>query len=375
VTIERKSCAAQIKRVSAGQATVVIATLGVRDKDGDVIMPGFFGEQVVQVAPAHDWHAVPIGKARVYEESSEALADITFNLKTAGGKDWHEAILFDFEHPPAKQEYSFGFRILEGGSEHGSHAGEQVRFLRPLRDGRPGLDMVEVSPVMRGAGQHTRTLAVKEWDIDGLKQDGFEIQTLIFPKGKWDDAEAVRAWCRSHDFASDLDETDSSWRARQRDPGDFTRLRTICINPSQDASPEDCRVSAVGGPVKEAAGAAEPDVKRYTVEQLLSLLDSQLTHLTFVQDMRTAKGKLLNAETIEMIDATSQRFDILRAKVKLGQIDRQSINEELEVRYAKVSATLAHDEEVERAQEAAANESLLRSAQSRLERIEALLHR
>lgn len=90
----------------------------------------------------------------------------------------------------------------------------------------------------------------------------FEIQTLIFPKDKWDSAADARAWARDHDFsAGSVDETSTSFRLRQRDPDDFTRLRTICISPSRDTAAEDCRVQAVGGPVRsdERSERAEED--------------------------------------------------------------------------------------------------------------------
>jgi len=98
-------------------------------------------------------------------------------------------------------------------------------------------------------------------DVDEERQEGFEIQTLIFPKAHWDSAADCKAWAKDHDFkAGDVDETDDTYRLRQRDPGDFVRLRTICINPGRDTSPgsEECKVKAVGGPVKEGR-AHEPE--------------------------------------------------------------------------------------------------------------------
>lgn len=86
------------------------------------------------------------------------------------------------------------------------------------------------------------------------KQEGFEIQTLLFPKRHWDSANACRAWMREHEFRSDkLDETENAYRFRQREPGDFARLRTICVMP-HDAQPGEarCRIQAVGGPRKSA---------------------------------------------------------------------------------------------------------------------------
>jgi hypothetical protein len=186
----------------------------------------------------------------------------------------------------------------------------------------------------------------------------------------------VRAWCRSHDFSSELDETESSWRARQRDPGDFTRLRTICINPSQDTAAEDCRVQAVGGPVKEAAGQDSDgnDVKRYTLDQLMSLVETQISHLDFVADLRERKGKHLAEATITMIDEVSTRFDALRARVKLGQVARHPIDAELATRHQEVTTRLIREAETAKAQETAENVALVHEALARLERIRTMLH-
>lgn len=82
--------------------------------------------------------------------------------------------------------------------------------------------------------------------------DGFVTQTLIFPKDKWDSVSAAKKWARDHDYKDDVDETEDSWRMRQRSPGDFERLRTICINPGTDTALNDCNVKAVGGPLKKS---------------------------------------------------------------------------------------------------------------------------
>lgn len=84
------------------------------------------------------------------------------------------------------------------------------------------------------------------------KQDGFEIQTIIFPKTKWTLARA-RKWLADHDFTDEkVDETENSYRFRQAPPGQFVRIRPICLTPN-DADPnlEDCSVLAFGGVTKE----------------------------------------------------------------------------------------------------------------------------
>lgn len=148
-----KSGFGQLKELDAkGKGLAVFATLNVKDKDGDVTLPGAFGEQHVQMVGAHDWSSVPIGKTRIYEEGDLALADFQLNLETIMGKEWYHAMKFDLDHPPAKQEYSYGYNPTE--SESGDHNGERVRFLKRI-------EVFEVSPVLRGAGEGTRTLGLK----------------------------------------------------------------------------------------------------------------------------------------------------------------------------------------------------------------------
>lgn len=143
--------------VRDGSGTLVVATLNTIDLDGDVTLAGFFGRQTVALVPAHDHTHVPLGKGRLYEVGNEALVDFKFNLKVAPARDWFEAIRFDYENPPALQQYSYGYRVLAGGSRRGEFNGRPVQFLQPLADGRPGVLVHEVSPVMIGAGIGTRT--------------------------------------------------------------------------------------------------------------------------------------------------------------------------------------------------------------------------
>lgn len=82
------------------------------------------------------------------------------------------------------------------------------------------------------------------------KQEGFEIQTILFPKARWT-LQRARAWLSEHDWKSDkLDETDNAYRFRQEDPDKFERIRPICLTPP-DAEPnlQACRILAFGGPV------------------------------------------------------------------------------------------------------------------------------
>lgn len=158
------------KKLDKGELSVVFATKGIWDKDGDFTEDGFFGEQEIIMVPAHDWTHVPIGKGRTREEGNLAIADIKMNLEIQAARDWLSAIKFDLkEGNRPLQEYSYGFKVLDGGSEMGDRLGRRGRILRPLPDGMPGSKIWEVSPVLVGAGERTRTLAAKSANGEGVK--------------------------------------------------------------------------------------------------------------------------------------------------------------------------------------------------------------
>ena len=152
------------KKLDQGLLSVVFATMNVVDKDGDMSLPGFYGNQQVMMLPAHDWSHVPIGKGTTREEGNEAIADIAMNMDLQAAKDWLSAIKFDLKHGTPIQEYSYGFKVLEGGSRLGDHSGKNIRYLTPREDGTPGSKIWEVSPVLVGAGEKTRTVMAKEND-------------------------------------------------------------------------------------------------------------------------------------------------------------------------------------------------------------------
>lgn len=142
-----------------GTGRFVVATLNVIDRDGDYTVPGFFGRQTVLMVPAHNWQHVPLGKGVVYERGNEVLVDFKFNLSIEPARQWFEAIRFDLEHPPAVQEYSYGFIVKPGGESRAKRGGREVRVLQPAGGGA-GADVLEVSPVLRGAGINTRTVSL-----------------------------------------------------------------------------------------------------------------------------------------------------------------------------------------------------------------------
>lgn len=83
------------------------------------------------------------------------------------------------------------------------------------------------------------------------RRDGSQVQTLIFDKKVFPTRQSATRWAREHDFRADkVDETENSWRLRQREPGDFVRFRTIRMTRG---------VQAVIGPLKTGR-RAETDI-------------------------------------------------------------------------------------------------------------------
>lgn len=136
-----------------GSVRAVFATLNVVDKHDDVTLPGAFGNQKVVISAYQhsSWmSALPVGKGRIFEEGQEAIFEGSFLLETQHGKDTYEtvrALAAD-----GLGEWSYGFDPLK--ESRGEFQGKKVRFLESLK-------VYEVSPVLVGAGENTRTLDVK----------------------------------------------------------------------------------------------------------------------------------------------------------------------------------------------------------------------
>ncbi|HEU0128999.1 MAG TPA: hypothetical protein VFQ48_10405, partial [Pseudonocardiaceae bacterium] len=63
-----------LKMTGERTAELVIGTLGVIDRDGDVVVHGSVGEQTAPLIPAHDWSSVPLGKGVVFERGDLMVA-------------------------------------------------------------------------------------------------------------------------------------------------------------------------------------------------------------------------------------------------------------------------------------------------------------
>lgn len=162
----------EIKDADKGEVEAVIATLGVVDRDEDVIRKDAIadGAKVTMSAWGHDavFGNRPVGKGVLTVDGNRLKFAGRVFLTTDDGRDTFAVL----KEMGADQEWSFGFRVL--GSEVPSEAERKQGARRILTK----LDAFEVSPVLVGAGVGTRTLGVKSADAQADGAEG-EDPTLI----------------------------------------------------------------------------------------------------------------------------------------------------------------------------------------------------
>jgi hypothetical protein len=162
-----------------GVGLALLATLSDVDHDGDTYAKGAFAwagdGQWAPIIPAHNWSHMPFGKGRVFEEGDEALAELKLNMDTAAGRDWHSALKFDLSTGQPVQQWSYGYDAEEYSNE--TRGGQKVRVLEKVR-------VMEVSPVIRGAGKRTGTrsmkgVSLKEADFTATLEQLQEMAAMI----------------------------------------------------------------------------------------------------------------------------------------------------------------------------------------------------
>jgi len=151
---ERKSFAPfEFKLSETGDVMVAFSRFNIVDSDNDVTFPGAMpvGKAVPMSAYGHtSWDgALPTGKGTIRETSDLGVFDGTYFMETDQGRNAYHTTkaMADI------QEWSYGYAVLPP-SGPGTFDGKRVRELRKL-------DVFEVSPVLKGAGVGTGTLAIK----------------------------------------------------------------------------------------------------------------------------------------------------------------------------------------------------------------------
>jgi hypothetical protein len=157
-----KSLRVEVKDAAQGLVTAVFCTFDVIDLDGDVIAKEAIpdGASVRISAYNHEsWNAaMPVGKGIIRTTATEAILEGQFFLNTTHGRDAFETV----KEMGDLQEWSWGFDIED--AEPATVDGRTVRRIKRTV-------VHEVSPVLLGAGLHTRTLATKGAAVH--KKNGF----------------------------------------------------------------------------------------------------------------------------------------------------------------------------------------------------------
>jgi hypothetical protein len=191
MTLHKSLSDVKIKNADSGTFSAVFSTFNVRDHDGDVTLPGAFEEGALGNHPAYNhtsWGGSrPVGKGVIRTTRSEAVVDGQFFMDTTDGRETFAVVKGLAES--GLGEWSYGFEVLE--SEPGKHDGVAAKFLKRVK-------IFECSPVLRGAGLNTRTLAVKALTDTGMEtKDAVRIVERTIHKSEY------RAAIRPHLSTSD----------------------------------------------------------------------------------------------------------------------------------------------------------------------------
>jgi hypothetical protein len=163
---------------SVGTASVVLARLGVCDRDGDLLDPGCLANPG-DVVPLSEWNhsvvrerATPAGVAVVREKGNQLVADVVFE-DSPEGQDSLARVKAE------KPDWSWGYRVEAARDVTPDEEAEGVR--RAITK----LVVIEVSPVDKGASVGSGTLATCEGDAENCP----------LPAGPKDCSSCERASC------------------------------------------------------------------------------------------------------------------------------------------------------------------------------------
>jgi hypothetical protein len=170
----------EIKSEARGEVVAVVATLGVVDKDGDVIMPGAFpagGSKVKLSGYRHNIiteDAPPAGKGVIYEQDGKAIFDGKFFMSTDHGRNAFHTT----KEMGEDGEWSFGFpREVKTGEMTAEWKTKGAKRIIT------GILPIEASPVLVGAGWGTGTLSAKaaEEVVEFIEQDVALVESAMSP--------------------------------------------------------------------------------------------------------------------------------------------------------------------------------------------------
>ena len=156
-----KTITSEVKTVDAKQGLVEAFTnsMGIVDKDGDIIDPVAFNASIAKNLPipvlaGHDQSQI-VGKVlsarpvHIEEDEYRLYTLMQMNLETQSGAEAFSNVKGGFT-----REWSVGFNVPDDGWEMNGKGKDQTRTIKEL-------DWVEVSTVIRGASPATQTISAK----------------------------------------------------------------------------------------------------------------------------------------------------------------------------------------------------------------------
>lgn len=345
----------EIKSADKGLVTAVFATFNVKDKDGDVTLPGAFtdGQEIVISSYQHtSWQGgLPVGKGRIRTTKTEALVDAQFFLDTTAGRDTFNVI----KALGARQQWSYGFDTLE--ADRGTFNGEDVQFLKKML-------VHEASPVLVGAGVNTRTLSAKGFAPDDVKNSTLQKEAVVTAYSaairphetrvttkRWDGLAVVKA------IADDATIDDLRAVHAYVDPNADPTLKASYGFPHHDTVGAEANLRACLAGIADlngTKGAGLSDAEREAVHAHLALhlndgdreapdlrpvgdigqlkfheeaaavlagLDSLIVRTSEVMALRRSKGKAISASTVDVLEWVHDGMKRLRGLLDSPQED------------------------------------------------------
>ena len=163
-----------------GMVEAFTNTMGVVDKDGDIIDPIAFNGSIAKNLPipvlaGHDQHTV-VGKVltarpvHISDNEYKLYTVMQMNMETQGGKEAFSNVKGNFV-----REWSVGFNVPEDAIDYEGRGKSQTRRIKDL-------DWVEVSTVIRGASPATQTISAKSDEVEEKPKTLLEIYTGETPE-------------------------------------------------------------------------------------------------------------------------------------------------------------------------------------------------
>ena len=170
-----------------GIVEAFVNTMGVVDKDGDVISPNAFDKSItdnlpIPVLSGHNQgevvgkvlSAMPVQKDNAYQ----LHATMQMNMDTQSGREAYSNVAGEYV-----REWSIGFNMPDNGAKYDTVEGTPVRTIEEL-------DWVETSTVIRGASPDTATISAKsDSEKDALPVHDTGVQT---EGASWDATAEIR---------------------------------------------------------------------------------------------------------------------------------------------------------------------------------------